>query len=212
MMDGLPKSQLRSPIWLLDDSYAAKWRQEPKALLDPRHPARHDMWTPILNEIQNAVYRPDKLRVDEGRICITKAAGNGVGGEADWGFGTPSIGSRIAEYGELINANRPRFVLAFGRRAYAFARLATGAKDRCSPTDWNRKTLGAEFRRSVDDFNPNEVNIFPLLHAITARRQWKESHSEFTGDPTGNYFEFTGELIGGLLKRHASELDVWVKV
>jgi hypothetical protein len=212
MMDGLTQSQLRFPIWLLGDSYPGKWRLEPNALLDPRHPTRHNIWTPILNEIQNAVYRPDKLRVDEARICITNAVESGVGGEPDWEFRTPSIKSRAAEYGELIDANRPRFVLAFGRRAYAFARLATGAKDRCRPTDWNRKSLGAEFRRSVDNFNPNEVNLFPLLHATTASRQWKTSHSEFTGNPIGNYFEFTGKLIGSLLKRHASELGVWVKI
>ena len=211
-MDDLSQSQLQSPIWLLGDYYSAKWRQELNALLDPRHPSRHDIWTPILNEIQNAVYRPDNLRVDEARICIAYAAESGVGGKPDWEFGNPSIKSRIAVYGESINANRPRLVLAFGRRAYAFARLATGAKDRCEPTDWNRKSLGAEFRRSVDDFNPNKVNIFHLLHATTARRQWKEAHREFTGSPTRNYFEFTGHLIGSLLKRHASDLDVWVKI
>jgi hypothetical protein len=48
-------------------------------------------------------------------------------------------------------------------------RLAMGVKDGCRPSDWNCKTLGAEFRARVAKFEPRQINLFPysmrLLHA-----------------------------------------------
>jgi hypothetical protein len=38
------------PIWLLGDSNPKGWQSVLETPLDPRHPARHNIWTPVLRE------------------------------------------------------------------------------------------------------------------------------------------------------------------
>jgi hypothetical protein len=41
------------PIWLLGDSNPERWQGELKTPFDPRHPVRHNIWTSILDVIQD---------------------------------------------------------------------------------------------------------------------------------------------------------------
>ena len=75
---------------------------------------------------------------------------------------------------------------------------------------WTTRRLGAEFSRSVKDFSPREVNVFPLLHASIARGHFLKSHEHFTGERNGNYFDLVGWQIGSLLLKHKDILSVWV--
>jgi len=159
-MDGLTQAQLQSPIWLLGDSYPAKWRQHLNGPLDPRHPTRHSIWTPVWDEIQRTVYNPDKLRVDDRRVCIANAAESSADGSPDWDFSKDSFKARVAAYGLLLNKYRPPIVCALGRRAYAFALLAKGIAQPCKPDAWSCKTLGDAFRSSIATFDAGEVNLF----------------------------------------------------
>jgi hypothetical protein len=178
--------------------------------LAPRHPTRHSIWTPVLDRIQETLYTPNKLRLDGTRLYVSNAVERQATGEPDWNFKGAALLGQIATYGGLLHENQPLMVLAFGRRAYAFARLALGHMENCRPTDWTTKTLGEEFRQRVIYFDRSRINLFPMLHASIARRYWWKSHREFTGNDDGNYFEFTGMALGNLLKEHAAELDIWV--
>lgn len=44
-------------IWLLGDSNPKNWDSILETPLDPRHPARHSIWTPVIDVIQDQAFR-----------------------------------------------------------------------------------------------------------------------------------------------------------
>lgn len=67
--------RLRPPIWLLGDSKPVHCPGDLKPL-DKRHPTRHNIWTPILDEIQDHLFRECKRRLDADRLYVRNAVGN----------------------------------------------------------------------------------------------------------------------------------------
>ena len=43
----------RFPIWLIGDSNPKNWENRLSYPLDARHPARHSIWTPVLDAMQD---------------------------------------------------------------------------------------------------------------------------------------------------------------
>ena len=209
-MDDLTPEQLSRPIWLLADSLPKKYAGTLKEALNPRHPTRHSIWTPIWNEIQEAVYLPDKRRVDSDRLCIMNAVKTEADCEPDWDFCSTRMQDRIALFGRKVAHSEPCLILTFGRRAFCFALLARGMKPQHRPGAWTCDLLGREFRNAIANFAMTKTNVIPLLHASIARGKWIEAHEGFTGQSNGNYFEFTGRQLGSLLKEHARNLAIWV--
>jgi hypothetical protein len=202
--------QLIFPIWLLADSLPKALLEKIKEPLDTRHPTRHSIWTSVLNEIKATVYFPDRRRVNEDRLCICNAATNKHDGDPDWNFDRSGITDRIHAYGEEVSRYKPSIVLVFGRRAFEFARWAFGETPRDKPIWWNCEKLGNEFRKRIDNFDPAETNLCPLLHASIARGRFLEAHNLFTNEKGGNYFKFVGCALGELLKHYSGECDVWI--
>lgn len=209
-MDGLTAEQLGRPIWLLADSLPRRYADALNGALDPRHPTRHSIWTPIWNEIQEVVYLPNKRRVDGNRLCIMNAVKTEVGYEPDWDFGGERMQKRMASFEKDTALFEPRLILTFGRRAFCFALLSRGFKPQHRPSAWTCSSLGKAFRDAIASFDAGKTNVVPLLHASIARGKWDEAHRGFTGHPKGNYFEFSGRQIGDLLKKYGDLLDIWV--
>ena len=63
------------PIWLIADSQPKRWQSLLMAPLDPRHPARQNIWTPILNYMQEEFYnyKRSKRRFNSTRLYIRNA-------------------------------------------------------------------------------------------------------------------------------------------
>lgn len=200
-----------SPIWLLGDSNPKGWAKDLDVPLDPRHPARHNIWTPILEGIQECVFLSDRLRVDTSRFYTRNAVQNADirlgSGRVEW---TPELNQEISCYSELLRINKPRIVFSFGAFAFEFARrsLQKGLQPR-GVSHWSVKRLGEEFRVSTDNFDRRDVNIVPLLHAVIAR-QFQRCHEDFTDREHANYFSYTACKIAELLVEHQKELDIWV--
>jgi hypothetical protein len=209
-MDELTSEQLKRPIWLLADSLPKKYVSALTGALDPRFPTRHSIWTPVWDEIQQAVYIGKKRRVDANSLCVANAIKTEPNCDPDWDFKSPTVAVRIAEYRRELEQYHPVMVLTFGRRAFCFAALARGESIKHRPNAWSCEKLGQEFRSRVARFNVNETNIIPLLHASIARGKWKEAHHGFTGSSAGNYFEFVWRKMGCLLNRNSDDLDIWL--
>jgi len=60
-------------IWLIADSEPRSWQGLLLTPLDPRHPARHSIWTSVLDYMQEMLYREQKLRFASDRLYITNA-------------------------------------------------------------------------------------------------------------------------------------------
>lgn len=66
---------LSFPIWLLGDSNPKNWQDRLDTPLDPRHPAVHNIWTPIIDIIQREVYMKIGKRIDTKPISHVKNKG-----------------------------------------------------------------------------------------------------------------------------------------
>ena len=201
-----------SAIWLIGDSSPPTWRASLDEPLDSRHPARHNIWTPVLEGIQRQVFLGDRRRVDDSQLYVRNAVhrqeDKPSGDAMDW---ESKPLEEMDEFGRLLGTYRPTLLLTFGAFAFEFARRSLAREPRRKFDCWTTEKLGAEFRRTVREFNPRELNVFPLLHVSIARGHFLTSHEHFTGKNKGNYFNFVAKEIGTLLLKYKDTLDVWVE-
>jgi hypothetical protein len=61
------------PLWLIGDSNPKNWHEQLSFPLDSRHPARHNIWTPILDIMQDRVYREAGLRIETRELYVRNA-------------------------------------------------------------------------------------------------------------------------------------------
>jgi hypothetical protein len=92
-------------IWLLGDSNPKNWQHVLDVRFDPKHPARHSIWTPVLETIQEYVFVTRKNRVKTSPIYVRNAIEDPVdkplsNGESDnyFDYVGRCIGQKLAEY------------------------------------------------------------------------------------------------------------------
>src|SRR4051794_28739521 len=96
------------PIWLLGDSNPRNWENQLETPLDPRHPARHNIWTPILDGVQDRLFRRRGLRLDSRRIYIRNAVQKPAVKEAANGIVWPEeLNREIASFRADLNLHSP---------------------------------------------------------------------------------------------------------
>ena len=64
------------PIWLLGDSNPKNWESKLNSPFDARHPARHNIWTPIVDEIQEHLFIQRRSRLKTSTVYIRNAIEN----------------------------------------------------------------------------------------------------------------------------------------
>lgn len=198
------------PIWLIGDSEPAKWADVLDSPLDPRHPARHNIWTPILDGIQEQVFLADRRRVDTTQLYVRNAIQDYQDKRANsalkW---QPKLLKEVCDFGTLLAVHTPIMVFTFGRFAFEFARRSLKENTERKYKHWTMIELGREFNQRVEDFDPEKINILPLLHRSIAS-QFIKGHKDFTGKEGGNYFNYTAEKIASLLLEHKDKLAIWI--
>lgn len=201
-----------SQIWLLGDSNPKNWADALEAPLDPRHPARHSIWTSVLDVIQDRVYREARLRVDESSIFIRNAIEDPKfkpkGSEIVW---YKSVTDQVVRYRQLVDKHHPIFIFCFGAFSYEFARRVIAESPEYKYSHWGAEHLGKDFLNRVSNFDSSQMNIFPLLHVTIARGKFMQSHRYFTNQEAGNYFEFAGNQIADILLKHKDQLRIWIE-
>ncbi|MBL7129428.1 MAG: hypothetical protein ISS16_10670 [Ignavibacteria bacterium] len=201
-------------IWLLGDSEPANWDEDLEYPLDPRHPAIHNIWTPIISNIQDKVYGSGKLRVNEDKIYIRNAIkfAQDKPARSSVNWSSKILDNLLDELSTLIKKNNPVLIFSFGSFSYEFARRTLG-EDIKEYGDWNTLKLGDAFRKSMDKFDITKTNLIPLLHATIARGRFLKSHQNFCNakDYNINYFEYTAESISDRLLENKDKLDIWIK-
>jgi hypothetical protein len=200
------------PIWLIGDSNPVHWQSYLEMPLDPRHPVRHNIWTPVLDVIQDKVFRAGKLRVDTSALYIRNAVDNPEKKPSQtdkkWKQVTEN---EILELKTLIEKHRPIIVICFGAFAFEFTRRALGEKNIKNYGYWGARRLGIEFRRRIGDFRPDSINILPLLHRSIAGGKFMQSHDYFCDKSGGNYFEMAGGDIADKLVKYKDQLHIWIE-
>lgn len=200
---------LLRPIWLVGHSYPGKWVADLKAPLDPRHPTRNSIWTPVLESIQHEVYRGGhRRRFDMDKAFVFNAAAKQEHGTLpDWSDDAMKVRGKILS--NYFEKYRPPIVITFGRDVYRFVMQA---KEGNSSPLMKADELGKSFQRAVLNYDPDEINVFPLLHQYVAMKGWTSAGEFYSidGDINANYFGITGTSIGRILNLYGSELPIWV--
>lgn len=199
-----------NPIWLIGDSNP-KDEGNLAHPLDPRHPTRHNIWTPILDVIQEKVY-PRRLLAfgygqDAGALYIQNAVI-----KPDERNDAVLIEDRIKSLRERYMQHAPLLVLSFGAFAFEVCRAAIEQNEATGEMvirqARNRKVtdLAAEFNKRV---NVPECSLLPLLHQSVAR-SFDHAHKKFSDQQHGsNYFLYAGQAIARRLLHQHSSASIW---
>jgi hypothetical protein len=204
--------QLERPIWLLGHSLPANWVDDLDGPLDPRHPTRHSIWTPVLESLQDRVYRRGGgRRLDMNRCHIDNAAAIQPNGEeADWKLRGASIVAEKNVLASRAKEYKPKILITFSADVFWFASTALrhfeGPRTRITS-----EFMAETFNKAIRTPALGDPSIVPLLHAFVARAGWSTAGDIYSGTNRGNYFEFTGAAIGDLLLRHCRDLSIWIK-
>lgn len=199
-------------IWLLGDSNPRNWQAVLETPFDPRHPARHNVWTPVLEVIQDRVFRECKSRVDASSVYIRNAVEDSFNKPdsraVEW---ESAIEEKAQELGAMIGKYKPRILATFGAFSFEFARRAFAEKPERSYGYWGAKRLGQEFRQRIDQFDVDTTNLLPLLHVSIARGRFIQSHDYYCDQQGANYFDFVGNHIAQKLIAHHKALNIWIE-
>ncbi len=194
------------PIWLVGDPPPEAWVHKLDTPLDPKHPARHSIWTSVADSLQDRLYRQAKLRLDTSPLYIRNAF--------DHPFDTSTQEQKQLSQNtlkDLINKYKPSIILTFG--AFAFMQTLYAAGEHPEKIYKTTKLLGEQFSNRINSYDNLKVNIIPLLHASVARGKFLESHRDFIGterENYSNYFEYVGEKLADLLLTRFVNRAIWI--
>ncbi len=198
-------------IWLLGDLNPKQWEDILDYPLDPRHPIRHNIWTSIIDVIQDRVYRKIGKRVDSSLIYIRNAVENPDirprGNHIDW---HADVAIEVDDFQDLLEVYAPKFLFSFGAFSFEFARRSLEQEPARSFSDWSAKRLGEEFRYRVNDFSLSKTNLLPLLHRVVSGGKFVESQDYFCDQPGANYFDFVGIAIANIMLDNENKLPIWI--
>lgn len=179
------------PIWLL---------------FNPKHPAvRHYIWTPVLAEIQDKVFRELRTRIDASKIYTRNAVRDSsiVPNTLNWWDN--KVATEIEEFRGIVFEYKPKILISFGAFPFEFLRRAFAIKPEKGPKSWGTTNLGDEFAKSIDTFDLDKTNIVPLLRRVVASEKFIEDPSFFE-----NYFHYVGTKIADKIIENKDALNIWM--
>lgn len=205
----------RFPVWLVADSEPKNWQQLLLTPLDPRHPARHNIWTSVLEYMQEALYKQKKLRFNAESLYIRNAVTNPdekpEGVRLNW---SQELRDKIDSLRADLVHSSPKVILTFGAFAFEFVRRAYTEEPIYPYSHWGTANLGNEFRKRVALYDVSKTNVLPLLHVSISRGRFLESHRYFVGEEAKeppNYFEYVGGKLADLFLQRLALEPIWVE-
>ena len=185
------------PIWLL---------------VNPKHPAvRYTIWTPVLDEIQDRIFREIHTRIDTTNIFIRNAVSDCgiVPNTLNW-WG-PEVAKEIVSFREMVLEHKPKILICFGAFPFEFLRRVYEIKPEKGPKYWGTSNLEDEFRKAIENFDINKTNRIPLLRRLIASSNGLEAHNCFSRKGGENYYSEVGSKIAGKIIENKDSLNIWIK-
>ena len=184
------------PIWLL---------------INPKHTAvRHCIWTPVLAEIQDKVYREIHTRIDCTNIYIRSAVHDSAVVPRTLNWWGAELGKEIELFRGIVFEYKPKILITFGAFPYEFMRRVYQIKPEKGPKSWGTAILGNEFGRSIENFDINKTNKIPLLRRVVTSGKFLEECNDFS-DFNENYFQYVGSKIADKLIEHKDSFKFWIE-
>ena len=204
-----PRGNISSPIWLIGDSDPVKSGPALQYVLDNRHPVIHNIWTPIIYNIQKKIFKEEGKLVDDDFFMINAISDvkrKPVKSDEKYIEWTEdNIGEEKAVYlkemmkkmKELISKNNDKIkmLITFGKFSFEFIRRCEGEKP-VPLTKWKTRELRSEFVDAIK----KEKRIVPLLHRSISSGNFVTSHKYFSdtendNNMEGDYFKFVSENL-----------------
>nr|WP_157137283.1 hypothetical protein [Desulfosporosinus youngiae] len=185
------------PIWLL---------------INPKYPAvRHDIWRPVLDEIQDRVFRELHTRIDASNVYIRSAVSDGgiVPNTLNW-WGR-EVAKEIEFYREIVLKHKPKMLISFGAFPFEFARRVYEVKPEKGPKAWSSAILKDEFEKAMENFDVNQTNRIPLLRRVVPNDRFMENRSLLSRTERETYFQHVGAKIAEKIIENKDYLDIWIK-
>lgn len=185
------------PIWLL---------------INPKYPAvRQDIWRPILDEIQDRVFRELHTRIDAANIYIRSAVSDGgiVPNTLNW-WGK-EVAREIEYYREIVLKHKPKLLVSFGAFPFEFARRVYEVKPEKGPKAWSSVILKEEFEKAMENFDINQTNRIPLLRRVITNDKVIDNSNVLSRTERETYFQYVGAKIAEKIIENKDQLDIWIK-
>jgi hypothetical protein len=184
------------PIWLL---------------VNPKYPAvRHDIWTPILDEVQDKVYRKLHTRIETSSIYVKNAV-NDIGivpNTLNWW--AAEVAKEIEMFRESVLEHQPKILITFGAFPFEFTRRVFEIKPQKGPKYWSTANLKEEFEQSIENFDINKTNRIPLLRRVITNGKSIDDRNSSRID-SENYFHDVGSRIAEKIIENKDNLKIWIE-
>ena len=180
-------------------------------LFSPKHPIDHDNWTPVLDEIQDKVYREMNNRIETTNIYFRNTVSDSriIPNTLNW-WG-PEVAREIETFREIVLEYKPKFVFSIGAFTFEFLRRVYDIKPEKGPKAWSTSALGEEFERSIENFDIYSTNIIPLLHRVGASANFIDTHNYFCRKDGENYYRYVGNKLAEKIIENKDRLNIWIK-
>lgn len=185
------------PIWLL---------------VNPKYPAvRYDIWRPVLDEIQDKVYRELHTRIDTTNIYFRTAVNDSgiVPNTLNW-WGR-EVAKEIDLFREIALEYKPKMLISFGAFPFEFVRRVYEIKPEKGPKAWGTSILRDEFERSMVNFDINNTNRIPLLRRVVTSDNQRDNLNFASLPEKETYFHHVGTKIAEKIIENKDTLDIWIK-
>ncbi|WP_243454651.1 hypothetical protein [Desulfosporosinus fructosivorans] len=185
------------PIWLI---------------INPKYPAvRHDIWRPVLDEIQDRVFREFQTRIETSDIYIRSAVNDGgiVPNTLNW-WGR-EVAKEIEFYREIVQEHKPKMIISFGAFPYEFTRRVFEVKPEKGPKAWSSSIIQDEFEKAIENFDINQINRIPLLRRVIATDKFIENRNFLSRTDRETYFQHVGAKIAEKIIENKGNMDIWIK-
>lgn len=185
------------PIWLL---------------VNPKYPAvRYDIWRPVLDEIQDKVYRELHTRIDTTNIYFRTAVNDSgiVPNTLNW-WGR-EVAKEIDLFREIALEYKPKMLISFGAFPFEFVRRVYEIKPEKGPKAWGTSILRDEFERSMGNFDINNTNRIPLLRRVVTSDNQRVNLNFASLPEKETYFHHVGTRIAEKIIENKDTLDIWIK-
>lgn len=179
------------PIWLL---------------VNPKYPAAfQDIWRPVLDEIQDRVYRHMHIRIDTPKIYIRRAVSDSklVPNTLNWW--DKEVAKEIELCREIVHEHKPKILITFGAFPFEFVRRVFKIKPEKGPKAWSSSILRDEFERSMENFDINGTNTIPLLRLVVSSDKFTSRAGRET------YYHYVGTMIAEKIIENKDRLNIWIE-
>lgn len=199
----------KSKIWLIADSPPKRWQDNLSHPLDPKHPAVHNIWTPVFDRVNEVLFN-DGLRLKRAGLYII----NAVTDSDCWNKGKDvALSTAVQDLKDKIDLYKPSIIITFGSRAYeAVFQTQTGNRQL---KDWTSAELGKGFKAAIENFSAEDINILPLLHISVSYGKFLDGQADYCGicrckynrNTDYNYFAYVGERIAEKLAHYKAHFQ-----